>query len=393
MQYIKFGVVLLIFVLLGCGLPEPTPTEKIKYTERNIPGPKATKVSNELLASLAKAKQANAYWNRAAESWSSGEIEQAAESMKNYIEIDPNNAEAHNVIGLDHYYRKRYDLALKEFQIASKLNPEEKQYSFNEALALVILGRYEEADQAFERSSGLEEGEFMRRLYMELIPQKRAKEMYNEGVSAMGKPDVNTAIERFKSALIFDPNMVNALVNLGICYGMKGDSAQQIYHLEEALKLKQNDPNIYYNLGLAYYDSENYAKAIEEFRRVISLKPSFQDAHFKIGMSLCNISNFEAAIPAFKKSVELNPYWYEARINLGTCYLKTENPEGALSQFQDAVRLRPSLAEPHYSLGIAYMRLKRYDEAEASLTKALDIDPGHKLSQAMMIEIKNYKGE
>lgn len=374
-------------------MPEPTPTIKIVHTEREIPGPKATKVSNELMSSLMKAKQADAFWNRAAESWTVGELEQAAENMKNYIEIDPNNAEAHNVIGLDHYYRKRYDLALKEFQIAAKLNQNEKQYSFNEALTLVILGRYEEADEAFERSSGLEEGEFIRELYMELIPQKRAKEMYNEGVNFMSKSDINNAIESFKSALIFDPNMVNAHTNLGISYGMKGNSVQQIYHLEEAIKLKTDDPNIHYNLGLAYYNIGNYADSMEEFRKAVKFKPSFHDAYFKIGMAFCNLGNYADAIPEFKKSLEISPQWYEARVNLGTCYLKTENAKDALSQFQDAVRLRPAFAEPHYSLGIAYMRLERYDEALIYIEKALDIDPNHKLAQAMLLEIKNYKGE
>ena len=37
--------------------------------------------------------------------------------------------------------------------------------------------------------------------------------------------------------------------------------------------------------------------------------------------------------------------------------------------------------------------LKKYKEAEASLTKALDIEPDHELAQAMLMEIKGYKGD
>ena len=47
----------------------------------------------------------------------------------------------------------------------------------------------------------------------------------------------------------------------------------------------------------------------------------------------------------------------------------------ALDAMQTSVRLTPEDAEAHSNLGLTFAKLQRFDEAEASLLKALDIDP------------------
>jgi tetratricopeptide (TPR) repeat protein len=332
-------------------------------------------------------------WNRAVEYWYEGDIEQTAQQMKDYVEIKPENATAHNIIGLDHYTKQLYDAALDEFRIAEELDPDEPQYSYNKALTLVRLERYDEAEEALENTTGLKEGEYLRQIYAELIPLNRAKGLYNAGHDAMRKGDRIRAIDLFKSALRIRPDMVEAYVNLGVLYRTWNDTNKQIKYFKEAVRLKPDAPDIHYNLGLAYFDAEMYPKAMEEFTWAIELDSYHRMAHFKLGMVFHIAQNYADAAAEFQRCLEIYPKWFDAHLNLGTSYLKTGNVDGAIEQFEEAVKLRPSSAEAHYNLGEAYMRAKEFDKTAALFQKALEIDPAHKQARIRLKELKEYRGK
>ncbi len=338
-----------------------------------------------------KADDLDANWNLGITYWFMGDMDEAAAQIRKYINYDPNNAEAHNTIGLTYYCKELYNAALDEFQIAAKLAPDEKQYSYNEALVLARLDRYDEALEALKRSSGLEGSEYLRQVYGELIPANKAKKLYNDGCAAMEDFDSAKAIDRFNAALELKPDMIKAHMNLGVLYRMRGDKSKEVHHFEEAARLRPESPNVRYNLGLAYSDAGMYSEATVELEQAVKLNPSLRDAHFKLGTVLCKGRDFTDAIPKFEKCVELSPKWSKARLNLGTCYLKTGNVNGAIEQFEEVVQLRPNSAEANYNLGNAYMRVKKFDEASALFQKALKINPGYRQARAMLEEIQAYQ--
>lgn len=334
----------------------------------------------------------DANWNLGTVYWFMGDMESTAAQMRRYITLDPDNAEAHNIIGLIYYRKDLRDAALDEFQTAAKLNPSEKQYSYNEGLALAKLGRYDEASQAFKRASGLKTGAELRRMFIEQLAANKVRKLYNDGCTAMESLNITQAIKHFEAAVEIKPDMVDAHVNLGVCYRRQGNKQKQIHHFEEAVRLKSDMPNVRYNLGLAYSDSRMYSEAMLEFRRAIELEPSLKDAHFKLGMMLCKAENYAEATGEFEKCLELSPNWYEAYLNLGTCYLKTGKVDDAIYQFKEAVRQSPNSAEAHYNLGAAYMRIEKFDEVSRLFQKALEIDPGYRQARIKLKELEAYQG-
>ena len=70
---------------------------------------------NEFAIKSAKA----GLWNEAALRW------------ERIIEIDPNNAKAHNNLGVAYEALERFDDALREYELAVKLEPENKVYRKN----------------------------------------------------------------------------------------------------------------------------------------------------------------------------------------------------------------------------------------------------------------------
>jgi len=341
-----------------------------------------------------KPDNTNKRWNRAAKYWADGDIEQTAAEMREYVELDPDSpdsAEAHNIIGIDHYSRGRYDDALDEFRLAVKLSPDVQQYSYNEALTLTRLNRYDEADRAFARAPELKEGEYLRQVYAELIQVNKAKRFYNNGCNAMENDEVSLAMGLFQKALEFNPDMMEAHVNLGVLYGMQEDRSKQISHLKAAVRLKPDMPDVRYDLGLAYYDARNYPRAREEFIRAVKLDPALRNAHFKLGMIFYKDEKFHEAAEKFETCLKLFSRWFEAHLNLGTCYLKIGKLEGAVKHFEEAVQLRPRSAEAHYYLGEAYIAVGEFDSAIALFEKALKIAPGYRQARMRLDELKDYQ--
>ncbi len=368
--------------------PEPT---RAAETRKKIATRRAFDVMIE--AVRLKADQRSHTWNRAVTRWHEGNLGQAAAEMKKYVELEPNNAEAHNIIGLDYYSKGLYDVAADEFKIAAELRPDEKRFSYNNALALVRLERYDEADQAFADASGLKEGEYLRQVYADLIPLNRARKLYNAGYDAMKEPHPVRAIDLFKSALRIRPDMAEAHVNLGVIYRKRGDAQNEMKHFQEAAKLKPDDANIRYNLGLAYFDARTYHQAAAELKKAVELKPYHRKAHFKLGVTFHKTQNYPDAIVEFKRCLEISPHWFDAHLNLGTSYLKTGDADGAIEQFEEAIELRPESAEAYYDLGEAYMRIKDFDKTYTLFQKALEIDPDYGKAQKRLRELEIYQGK
>ncbi|MFC1714195.1 tetratricopeptide repeat protein [Candidatus Poribacteria bacterium] len=330
----------------------------------------------------------DANWNLGVVYWFMGDIEKATPQMRRCINLDPENDEAHNIIGLAYYRQKLYAAAVSEFQIAAKLYPNNKQYNYNVGVVMARLERYDAASQAFERAVGLMDAEELHRIFAKQPRINSARQRYNDGCRAMKNSNTSKAIECFKAALEIKPDMLEALVNLGLCYGERRDRQKQIHYLEEAVRINPNLATVRYDLGLAYSGVRMYLRAISEFRKATEINPSFRDAHFSLGMTLCKRGKHADAIPSFERCLELSPNWSEAHTNLGTCYLRTGNVEGAIEHFGEATRLKPEFAEAHYNLGAAYARAERFDEASTQFQEVLELEPGHKKSRLMQWELE-----
>lgn len=321
------------------------------------------------------------------------DMEKATEQLRIFIDLDPENAEAHNIAGLVHYRRQFFTAAVREFETAEKLRPSDKQYSHNLGIALAELNRNEEASQAFRRATGLEEGADMRRNFIERTAANNVRKLYNDGHVAMESHNWRKAIEQFKAVLELKPNMMEAHMNLGFSYRMKGDLDNQIHHFSEAARLNPALPDIHHNLGLAYSDARKYTEAADEFRKAIELDSSLKDSYFSLGMALSRTGKYSDAAVQFEKSLELSPDWFEAHMNLGTSYLKLGKLNDAVKSFEKAAQLKPRSAEAQYNIGAAYMNMEKIDQAVAFFKKALEIYPGHTMAHALLKELENYQSE
>ena len=142
------------------------------------------------------------------------------------------------------------------------------------------------------------------------------------------------------------------------------------------------------------------AKAIKLLEETIRLAPNFFQAHSSLGHLYQVMKRYPEAEKEYLRARELNSKSVQTLINLGTIYiqeseaLKGEDEaigkllDQALDVLEEAVKLGPRSAMAYYFLGAANYKSSFFEEAEAALKRARELNPN--LSSARLILANVY---
>ena len=133
------------------------------------------------------------------------------------------------------------------------------------------------------------------------------------------------------------------------------------------------------NRGLAALERYDYGLAAEELKAAVAAAPGFYPAQFNLAIALLNNQKEpELTEKALRAAAALAPKEAAPRFVLGILLSQGVSPprnEAAEAEFRAAVGLAPGDADAHHRLGMAVKTLGRPADAEASFTKALEINP------------------
>jgi tetratricopeptide (TPR) repeat protein len=143
------------------------------------------------------------------------------------------------------------------------------------------------------------------------------------------------------------------------------------------------------------------AKAIKLLEETIKLAPTFFQAHSSLGHLYQTMKRYPEAEKEYLRARELNSKSVQTLINLGMIYIQeSEGLKGdgedaigklldqALDVLEEAVKLGPRSAMAYYFLGAANYKSSFFEEAEAALKKARELNPN--LSAARLILANVY---
>lgn len=119
--------------------------------------------------------------------------------------------------------------------------------------------------------------------------------------------NMELAAANYRKALIVDPDLVPAIVNLANIHYARDEiiEAQALY--ERAIGLDRLCFEAHFNLGNILHDLGRFESALACYRSAVSLNPAYADAHFYLAVTLEKTGHSPEAKPHWKAYQELAP--------------------------------------------------------------------------------------
>lgn len=290
-------------------------------------------------------------------------------------------AAEHMQAGLAAEKDRRFEVAIKEFDQATKLEPS-------------LVDGFIRLGQAYMENADYGAA---------IAPLKHALEMSPDSLPAHQLLGYSLLSQGYASEAIPHLALLPDKTTLGIAQMQAGQLAEAVTNLRAALAAHPNDPDVLYYLGRAsgllakqsidtllasYPDSarahqamaENYfvlrrmPDAEKEYREALKLRPGLPEAHLALGEVYAGAFQWPKAEEQFRIQAKLQPGNAEAAYRLGQALLEQGKVREARAELTRADRLMPDMPETLYSLGKAASLDGDPSAAEKAWTKLLSIE-------------------
>ena len=141
-------------------------------------------------------------------------------------------------------------------------------------------------------------------------------------------------------------------------------------------------------------------KAIKLLEEAVELAPAFYHAHNNLGILYQMEKRYADAKKEYRRARELNAKNAQPVINLGSLLIEESDArkddgddvvgkllDEAMDLLDGAIKLDPRSASAYYYLGSANYKSAFYEESEAALRKALDLDPRMGIIRLMLVNV------
>ncbi|MFH0729728.1 MAG: tetratricopeptide repeat protein [Pseudomonadota bacterium] len=247
--------------------------------------------------------------------------------------------------------------AQKNFDEAVKLNPSLlPMVHYDIALANCKKSNWAEAIREFEAALKLKPNDMMF--------------LFNLANAYQANRQLDKSIQVYEKLIDSNKGLYWAHFNLGTLYEQTGNIDRAIEQHEKASELNPKLPIIYLNTGNLYSAKNLLDKAITAYEKVISLDPKNFQAHNNLGLMYIRKGLLDNAIEEFNKTIELNPHFDEALVNLGSVYMYRKDPVNAIPMFQKALEINPSIPQGLINIAVAYRDTNQFALAMQYAEKA-----------------------
>ncbi len=311
------------------------------------------------------------------------------------LRVTPSYSAALLELGKAYYAGRDYQQAAAWLARVSKTDPLASEANFYLGLALFYAGDFERAESAFS-------------FVASRLP---LTEVYNNLGVVSARRGKKTAIEYFQKAADADPTDPDYRFNLGVALSRAGDNAGALRELKEALNLRPSDSEAKTLLASLTgtpapapraagearlplerikrnYDEASFRQLALEIQNQNELRLAGSDPvrhagfHAQRGAELMEQGLLLEAEREFREAIGLDPTNAQAHAGLARFLETTRDYATARAEAGAALRLRPSV-EAFLVLARLDLRDNNPQAAQASVNRALGLDPGNADAQAL----------
>ena len=293
-----------------------------------------------------------------------GRPHDAVLTLREALEIEPNNALAHHRLGVVLKDAGRAAEAEFSFKDAITANPNLAEAHVELGTLYSNQGQLAEAERCYRRAiaerpsfavAHYNLGNILRETdrleeaagaYREAVRFKpdNAEAWYNLGVTRKTQGLIEEAMAAYREAMAVRPKFAEAINNYGTCLRALSrlEEAERCFH--EALAIKPM-PMPYYNLGLIFDEQAKFEQAAASHRKCIALDPSFVAAQVDLADLLLRRGEGAEAEKIYLRMVEQYPKDKQAQrwalLGLARIMRDLEKLPEAAEYFQRLLQLLP----------------------------------------------------
>ena len=279
-------------------------------------------------------------------------------------QLNSNNVDVLNLLGIRSYQKKDYQNAVAFLNQANLLYPNSAQTLSNLGLTHTALLEFREAlhffDLAIESNSNIPE-----------VHNNRGNALKGLGRNA-------EATEAYANALALRPNYAEALSNQGVIFLEDGNPDKAIPLFEQALQINPNLAVALNSLGNALSQLGRDEESFTCFERALQINESYLDACLNFGNALKKAKKYEAAIHCFQHALKINPENATTFYSMGEVYYDAGDSALAKMNYTKSLDLNANNLEAQYALAIAQIpkvckSQEEMSESRISFSKSLEI--------------------
>jgi len=274
-------------------------------------------------------------------------VAEAEEQLRFALSLNSDFPQLHEDLGSALALQSRFDEAIAEFEKAIQLQPALPLAQRKLGHALVAAGRGVEADEAFHE-------------YIDKDPERTA---IIRGIELQRDGKRDEAISVFRDVLKGNPNNVNAMRHLAVCYwhGKKRlHDAEAL--LRRATQLAPDFTGVWLSLGGLLMEMNKYMDAIAAFEKATQLEPKKAEAWAGLGNANARAMYPEKAVQAFERSIAIK----DAAPGILSTYaweLKTLGDQAAaLKAYRRAIKAKPNYGPAYWSM--ANLKIFKFKDEE-----------------------------
>jgi tetratricopeptide (TPR) repeat protein len=195
--------------------------------------------------------------------------------------------------------------------------------------------------------------------------------------------DLQKAESELKTAVKLDPSSEEAVTTLSLLYSDEGDTAKALQVLS-AVPDASRSAKLYAALGATYEQRKEYKSAIDAYKRAIELDRDNLDSIRGLAENYLNDGQIDAALDQFKVIADANPEDAQTYLRISEIYRRQGKFDQALDSLKKAQAMVPDALEIPYNIAVIYEAQARYDDAAQILQELLKKTekPGGSYSQA-----------
>jgi len=183
------------------------------------------------------------------------------------------------------------------------------------------------------------------------------------------------SVGHYQKALSVRPGYAAVHNDIAGVLQMLGRTSEAIDHYQRALSAQPDDANAHYNLANVLAQVDRRAQAIPHYERALAIRPEFPEARNNLGNALQMLGRHEDALAHYAAAVARNPDYAVAYHNLGKACFALERHEDAIAAYEKALAIDSSKPMVHNDLGAAHLVLGHFREAYAAFAAAVARDP------------------